>query len=129
VALRFYASRNWHPFFLQGTKLLAYEIWGDLGFTAPGCVIVPAGAGSLVLGCFIGFTELVAFGAIPRIPRILVAQPRNCSPLAEAFARTLRRTDQFDRRRRAPRFHSPATAVAVLTGSGLKAAQTMAAIA
>jgi threonine synthase len=83
---RFYASHNWHPFFLQGTKLLAYEIWEDLGFTAPDSVIVPAGAGSLVLGCFIGFTELVASGAIPRIPRILVAQPRNCSPLAEAFA-------------------------------------------
>jgi threonine synthase len=83
---RFYASHNWHPYFLQGTKLLAYEIWEDLGFRAPDSVIVPAGAGSLVLGCFIGFTELVASGAIPRIPRILVAQPRNCSPLAEAFA-------------------------------------------
>lgn len=83
---RFYSSHNWHPFFLQGTKLLAYEIWEDLGFTAPDCVVVPAGAGSLVLGCFIGFTELVASGAIARIPRILVAQPQNCSPLADAFA-------------------------------------------
>lgn len=86
---RFYASHNWHPFFIQGTKLLAYEIWEDLGFTAPDSVIVPAGAGSLVLGCFIGFTELVASGAIPRIPRILVAQPENCSPLARAFAQGL----------------------------------------
>ena len=83
---RFYSSHNWHPFFLQGTKLLAYEIWEDLGFTAPDSVVVPAGAGSLVLGCFIGFTELVASGAIERIPRILVAQPQNCSPLANAFA-------------------------------------------
>jgi threonine synthase len=23
----FYASHNWHPFFLQGTKSLAYEMW------------------------------------------------------------------------------------------------------
>jgi threonine synthase len=83
---RFYASHNWHPFFLQGTKLLAYEIWEDLGFTAPDSVVVPAGSGSLVLGCFIGFTELVASGAIARIPRILVAQPENCSPLTQAFA-------------------------------------------
>jgi threonine synthase len=86
AAGRFYASHNWHPYFLQGTKLLAYEIWEDLGFTAPDNVVVPAGAGSLVLGCFIGFTELVASGAISRIPRILVAQPENCSPLARAFA-------------------------------------------
>jgi threonine synthase len=83
---RLYASHNWHPFFLQGTKLLAYEIWEDLGFAAPDCVVVPAGSGGLVLGCFLGFTELVASGAIRSIPRILVAQPENCSPLAAAFA-------------------------------------------
>lgn len=83
---RFYASHNWHPFFLQGTKLLAYEIWEDLGFVAPDVVTLPAGAGSLVLGCSLGFTELRRAGAIDRIPRLLVAQPTNCSPLAHAFA-------------------------------------------
>eukprot|EP01048_Picozoa_sp_COSAG05_P018236 COSAG05_NODE_2633_length_2819_cov_7.091544_3_plen_188_part_00 len=31
----FYASHNWHPFFLHGTKSLAYELWEDLGFRAP----------------------------------------------------------------------------------------------
>lgn len=86
-ATRFYASHNWHPFFIQGVKLLAYEIWEDLDHTAPDAVIVPAGAGSLVLGCFIGFTELVTAGMIPRVPRILVAQAQNCSPLAQAYAR------------------------------------------
>jgi threonine synthase len=90
----FYASHNWHPFFLQGTKLLAYEIWEDLGFTAPDSVVVPAGSGSLVLGCHLGFTELVASGAIPRVPRILVAQAENCSPLARAFARGLARISE-----------------------------------
>ena len=84
-ATRFYASHNWHPFFIQGTKLLAYELWEDLGFTAPDAVVVPAGSGSLVLGCLLGFTELVASGAIARVPRILVAQAANCSPLADAF--------------------------------------------
>lgn len=82
----FYASHNWHPFFIEGVKLLAYEIWEDLGFSAPDAVVVPAGAGSLVLGCWIGFGELVRSGAIATIPRILVAQPENCSPLARAFA-------------------------------------------
>ena len=37
----FYASHNWHPFFLHGTKTLAYELWEDLGFVAPDNVIVP----------------------------------------------------------------------------------------
>jgi threonine synthase len=83
---QFYASHNWHPFFLQGTKLLAYEIWEGLGFRAPDAVLLPAGAGSLVLGCSIGFAELRRSGAIGHIPRLLVAQPENCSPLARAFA-------------------------------------------
>ena len=84
-ASTFYASHNWHPFFLQGTKLLAYEIWEDLGFVAPDAVVVPAGAGSLVLGCHLGFGELLASGAIAKRPRLLVAQPENCSPLVAAF--------------------------------------------
>lgn len=81
-----YASHNWHPYFLQGTKLLAYEIWEDLGFRAPDAVVLPAGAGSLVLGCHLGFGELLRSGAIGHRPRLLVAQPAHCAPLVAAFA-------------------------------------------
>ncbi|MFI5937633.1 pyridoxal-phosphate dependent enzyme [Actinoplanes sp. NPDC051494] len=84
-ATTFYASHNWHPFFLQGTKLLAYEIWEDLDLTAPEAVVLPCGAGSLVLGLHLGFGELLASGAIKRRPRLLVAQPANCAPLVAAF--------------------------------------------
>ncbi|MBK1657538.1 threonine synthase [Paracraurococcus ruber] len=81
----FYASHNWHPFFLQGTKTLAYELWEDLGFRAPDNVIVPCGAGSNVLGCSIGFSELLRAGQIDRLPRIFAAQPANCAPIAREF--------------------------------------------
>lgn len=81
----FYASHNWHPFFLHGTKTLAYELWEDLGFRAPDNVIVPCGAGSNVLGCGIGFAELLRAGEIDRLPRIFAAQPANCAPIARAF--------------------------------------------
>ncbi|MCC7047050.1 MAG: threonine synthase [Alphaproteobacteria bacterium] len=81
----FYASHNWHPFFLQGTKTLAYEIWEDLGFRAPDNVITPTGAGSNVLGCDIGFDELVRCGEIPRRPRLFAVQPSNCAPIHAAF--------------------------------------------
>ena len=80
----FYASHNWHPFFLHGTKTLAYELWEDLGFAAPDNVIVPCGAGSNVLGCWIGFNELWRAGAIDRLPRIWAAQPAHCGPIAAA---------------------------------------------
>ena len=81
----FYASHNWHPFFLHGTKTLAYELWEDLGFQAPDNVIVPCGAGSNVLGCEIGFSELLRAGEIDTMPRIFAAQPANCAPIAAAF--------------------------------------------
>jgi threonine synthase len=85
AANTFYASHNWHPFFLQGTKTLAYELWEDLGFRAPDNVIVPCGAGSNVLGCGIGFSELLRAAQIERMPRIFAAQPANCAPIAREF--------------------------------------------
>ena len=81
----FYASHNWHPFFLQGTKTLGYELWEDLGFRAPDNIIIPTGAGSNVLGCDLAFRELLAAGEIDRLPRLFVAQPANCAPIDAAF--------------------------------------------
>ncbi|HQT77308.1 MAG TPA: pyridoxal-phosphate dependent enzyme [Rhodopila sp.] len=81
----FYASHNWHPFFLHGTKTLAYELWEDLGFRAPDNIITPCGAGSNVLGCEIGFSELLRAGQIEALPRVFAAQPANCAPIANAF--------------------------------------------
>jgi threonine synthase len=82
---RFYASHNWHPLFLQGTKSIAYEIWEDLGFKAPDNIVIPAGAGSNVLGCHVGFSELLAAGQIGKLPRLFAVQPQNCSPIDASF--------------------------------------------
>jgi threonine synthase len=82
----FYASHNWQPLFLQGTKTLAYELWEDLGFRAPDNVVIPTGAGSNVLGCDIGFGELERRGEIAALPRLFAVQPENCAPFQAAFA-------------------------------------------
>jgi threonine synthase len=81
----FYASHNWQAFFLQGTKTLAYELWEDLGFRAPDNVIIPMGAGSNVLGCDIGFSELMRAGEIARLPRLFGVQPERCAPIHASF--------------------------------------------
>jgi threonine synthase len=81
----FYASHNWHPFFLQGTKSLGYEIWEDLSFTVPDNIVIPTGAGSNVLGCFLAFCELIRSGEIKQLPRIFCAQPENCAPIHKSF--------------------------------------------
>jgi threonine synthase len=85
AATIFYAGHNWQPFFLQGTKTLAYELWEDLGFAAPDNIVIPTGAGSNIMGCDIGFGELLARGAIARLPRLFAAQPSNCAPLHASF--------------------------------------------
>lgn len=81
----FYASHNWQPFFLQGTKSIAYELWEDFGFHAPDNIIMPVGAGSNLMGCHIGFKELLAAGQIDKLPRLFGAQPLNCSPIDASF--------------------------------------------
>jgi threonine synthase len=81
----FYAGHNWQPFFLQGTKTLAYELWEDLKFNEPDNIIIPTGAGSNIMGCDIGFSELLRRGEIPSLPRLFAAQPENCAPLHASF--------------------------------------------
>lgn len=80
-----YASHNWHPMFLQGTKTIGYEIWESLGFAAPDNVVLVAGAGSIALGCDIAFSELLEAGLIDRRPRILVGQPEHWATIADTL--------------------------------------------
>ena len=81
----FYASHNWQPFFAEGTKTLAYELWEQLGFRAPDNVVVPVGYGANVLGCDRGFSELLRRGEIGRMPRLFGVQAANCAPYFAAF--------------------------------------------
>lgn len=81
----FYASHNWHPFFLQGTKTLGYELWEDCDFQVPDNIVIPASAGSNLLGCYIAFSELMSSGEIDTLPKLFASQPANCAPLHASF--------------------------------------------
>ena len=81
----FYASHNWQPFFVEGTKTLAYELWEQLGFRAPDNLVVPLGYGSNVLGADRGFGELVRAGEIDARPRVFGVQAARCAPYEAAF--------------------------------------------
>ena len=83
----FYASHLWHPYFLEGVKTLAFEIAEQNGWQAPGVIICPVGAGSILLGLYKGFTELQQVGVIQRLPRLFAAQAANICPVYQAYAR------------------------------------------
>lgn len=81
----YYASHVWNPFFLEGTKTAAFEIWEQLGRRVPDWVITPVGNGTMLLGLYNGFRHLLAAGVTDRLPRIVGVQTANCAPLAAAW--------------------------------------------
>jgi threonine synthase len=81
----FYASHAWQPFYLDGMKTIAFELWEQLGFSMPDHVIVPTGQGANILGLAIGLAELKAAGQINRMPKLHAVQAEACPPLAAAF--------------------------------------------
>src|SRR5262249_27739548 len=81
----FYASHNWHPYFIEGTKTLAFELWEQLGFRIPDNILVPTGYGSNILGLERGFDELERSGEVTRRPRLFAVQAANCAAFAAAW--------------------------------------------
>lgn len=80
----FYASHVYHPYFYEGTKTYAYEIFEQLK-GEPDALIIPVGNGTLVLGAYYGFKELYENGLIEKMPKIIAIQAANCAPLVKAF--------------------------------------------
>jgi threonine synthase len=76
-----YASHAHQPAFHHGVKTLAYELAGGPG-APPSTVVVAAGNGTLVIGLWIGFRELLRLGRLSAAPRIVAVQSANCAPLA-----------------------------------------------
>ncbi|WP_371362222.1 Threonine synthase [Sporomusa rhizae] len=73
----YYASHVYNPLFFEGTKSIAYEIYEQIGI--PDYIVVPAGNGTMLLGVYKGFKE------IGQLPRIIVVQSKNCSPILSKF--------------------------------------------
>lgn len=81
----FYAGHNIQPFFLEGCKTLAFELWEQLGGVAPDHVVVSCGQGGNVMGLDIGFRELLAAGLIDKVPAIHGVQAANAAPYLAAW--------------------------------------------
>jgi threonine synthase len=81
----YYASHAHNPLFVEGCKTMAYEIWEQLGRRAPETLITPVGQGSILLGLYKGFSDLLASGLISALPRLVGVQAAACAPLANAM--------------------------------------------
>jgi threonine synthase len=77
----FYASHNWHPLFLHGTKTMAYEIAEQYRWDLPHHIVAPTGGGAVLLGLRLGFTELMQMRQVERLPKLHAVQAEACAPL------------------------------------------------
>jgi threonine synthase len=74
-----------NPYQVEGDKTAAYEIYERLN--NPDWVLVPLGAGPLLVGIYRGFWELREAGLMDRIPRLVGVQAEECAPIVRAFKR------------------------------------------
>lgn len=74
-----------NPFAVEGHKTLAYELVEQMK-EVPDWVIIPIGAGPLLVSVYRGFLELRLAGRINTIPRLVGVQAAGCAPIARAFA-------------------------------------------
>jgi threonine synthase len=81
----FYASHLWHPYFTAGMKTLAFEITEQRGWQVPDAVLCPVGAGSILLGLYGGFADLMRMGLASRLPRLFAIQAEAVAPVARAW--------------------------------------------
>ena len=81
-----FANINLRPFYVEGSKTMAFEIIEQLGWTTPDAVVVPLGSGALMLAIKRGFEQFRLLGLIDDKPiRLIGAQASGCAPIADAF--------------------------------------------
>lgn len=75
-----------NPFTVEGDKTVAFELWEQLGRRVPDWVVIPIGAGPLLVGTLKGFEELRILGLTDRVPAMVGVQSEGVHPVADAFA-------------------------------------------
>lgn len=83
------------PIRVEGYKLTAFEMWEQMRGEAPDFIAVPTSACGHVRGLFKGYRELQAAGRTRRLPRMIVVQAANNSPIVSAIKRGLRHVVPF----------------------------------
>ena len=82
-----YASHNLSPYFVEGTKTFAYEIATQMP-TGPDHIVIPVGNGSLLLGAWRAYHELMAQGVVTHMPKLHAIQSEAVMPIASAIMGT-----------------------------------------
>jgi threonine synthase len=81
-----FVNVNIRPYYVEGSKTLAYETLEDLGWHTPDHVLVPTASGALLCAVHRGFKEFEEVGLVaPSSTRVSSAQPEGCSPIVDSL--------------------------------------------
>lgn len=69
----------------EGYKLTAFELYEQMEGRVPDFIAVPTSACGHIRGIFKGYREMLTAGLIDALPRMIVVQARNNSPLVSAI--------------------------------------------
>ena len=78
---------NMRPYYVEGSKTLAFEVAEQLDWKVPDHLIIPVGSGAMLNAICKGFEELHEIGLIDDVSNLKVtaAQPHGCAPIVDAF--------------------------------------------
>lgn len=81
-----FVNINIRPYYVEGSKTLAFEICEQLNWNPPDHVIVPVASGALLCAIHKGFDELGKISLVkdPKV-RVTGAQSQGCSPIVAAY--------------------------------------------
>lgn len=86
-----YVTHWLNPYFIEGTKLIVYETYEQVG--VPDYVLAPTGSGTLFLGLWKGFRELREMGEINDLPQLVAVQAEGYESLCERYVMKNRLAD------------------------------------
>lgn len=74
------------PYYVEGSKTIAFEVAEQLGWRAPDHIIIPIASGALLCAIHRGFSEFDKLGLIGAAGvKVSGAQAEGCAPVANAF--------------------------------------------
>ncbi len=81
-----FANINIRPYYVEGSKTMAFEVCEQLGWRAPDNIIVPMGSGALLCAISRGFKQFRQLNLVEdKEPRVTGAQGTGCAPISDAF--------------------------------------------
>ena len=80
-----YASHNLSPYFVEGTKTFGYEVVEQMS-PGPDHIVIPVGNGSLLLGAWKAYQEMLKNGSVEGLPKLHAVQSEAVMPIAAEFS-------------------------------------------